>query len=106
LYLTSYPPSRIVARPPAVAATQTSASDDEPPVPLAPSAPLKPASAQSGIPPKSEGISDGMVTLLLFGLGAAVLGLLVCGVGYCVYELQRLGRVATVARVKPNVGGN
>jgi mono/diheme cytochrome c family protein len=107
LYLTSYPPSQIAARSPAVAGTQSSAFDDEPPVPPATSAPPKAASAQSATPPKSDGISDGMVTLLLLGLGAAVLGLLVCGVGYCMYELQRLGRVATLARVKATkVGGN
>ena len=114
LYLTSYPPTQqrraeVMA---AAATSQSNAGTGDSPAPNS-SAPnsggsTKPVKASSGAAQTlvsasaSEGLPDWFVVLLLVGLGSVVMGLVVGGIGYAAYELNRLGHASEARHRQPD----
>jgi mono/diheme cytochrome c family protein len=92
LYLTSYPPSEFQDATSPVAATQEDKKAESGPSPGSGSPPPHQSRVATPGPASSDGIPDGLVTLLLIGAGVFALGMTCVGLGFAAYELRRLGR--------------
>jgi len=87
LYLTTYPPSEHEARSAAIAlATHDTASSSGPPPPQVNAAEANALASKSTEPPQ-----EAQAVFLLAGVALFVLSLLAGGLGYSMYECQRLG---------------